>query len=398
MSTCIPKSSSAKKSHSGKYLKLYISGAAKSQYAIRKVAIASLKEDLSCESPCGNLKFEILQKIATEYAYEGQPMEGFDVFVTYTDEEEEIITLSTDNELIHLVDESKDEMLRLNVRVVRRGPAIMQAVALQSATRVYQKPPQLEHFELIMDTVANSLFSAFISVRRHFPNPRNRQGVTKQLRRCVVNKKKTFDPNFVHHRHTCDRCDVSPIVGYRYHATNVPNFDFCQTCMDKNVSDAIRFEQVEQQYDRKYEVGLRQRNEAKHMRRMRLMTGRRLVERGHYSRKKSVVSCEETANVSAMADGSVGNGETKLGKDDGETECILVNSKVSEMDEDWNIVEDSFSFATAIIGSALYQADLGEKSVSLSRSESSLSLMSCDSFSFSDGGSDSDSGSSEIPV
>ena len=105
-------------------------------------------------------------------------MEGFDVFVTYTNEEEEIITLFTDNKLIHLVDESKDEMIRLNVRVIWRGPTIMQVVALQSATRVYQKPSQLEYVELIMDTVANSLFSAFISVRRHFPNPRNRQGVT----------------------------------------------------------------------------------------------------------------------------------------------------------------------------------------------------------------------------
>lgn len=39
-----------------------------------------------------------------------------------------------------------------------------------------------------------------------------------------------FDPKFVHWRHVCDVCNVTPIVRYRYHATNIPNFDLCQSC------------------------------------------------------------------------------------------------------------------------------------------------------------------------
>jgi len=43
-----------------------------------------------------------------------------------------------------------------------------------------------------------------------------------------------LDPNFVHARHTCDGCGVSPIVGLRYHATNRADFDFCGECFTNN--------------------------------------------------------------------------------------------------------------------------------------------------------------------
>ena len=42
------------------------------------------------------------------------------------------------------------------------------------------------------------------------------------------------EPNmpFIHGRHTCDSCSKKPIVGTRYHATNISNFDVCQSCFD----------------------------------------------------------------------------------------------------------------------------------------------------------------------
>ena len=39
-----------------------------------------------------------------------------------------------------------------------------------------------------------------------------------------------FDPKCIHWRHVCDVCNEHPIVWYQYHATNVPNFDLCQSC------------------------------------------------------------------------------------------------------------------------------------------------------------------------
>jgi hypothetical protein len=54
-----------------------------------------------------------------------------------------------------------------------------------------------------------------------------------------------FDPNFIHGRHTCDCCLMSPIIGLRYHATNLPDYDLCQKCVVKYKGKNIAFEPVE---------------------------------------------------------------------------------------------------------------------------------------------------------
>uniref|UniRef100_A0A7S2MF75 ZZ-type domain-containing protein n=1 Tax=Helicotheca tamesis TaxID=374047 RepID=A0A7S2MF75_9STRA len=46
---------------------------------------------------------------------------------------------------------------------------------------------------------------------------------------------KKYDKNFVHKRHVCDGCRVSPIVGYRYHAVNKFNFDLCHKCFNREM-------------------------------------------------------------------------------------------------------------------------------------------------------------------
>eukprot|EP00592_Proboscia_alata_P027307 CAMPEP_0194442810 /NCGR_PEP_ID=MMETSP0176-20130528/126346_1 /TAXON_ID=216777 /ORGANISM="Proboscia alata, Strain PI-D3" /LENGTH=384 /DNA_ID=CAMNT_0039268967 /DNA_START=434 /DNA_END=1585 /DNA_ORIENTATION=- len=47
-----------------------------------------------------------------------------------------------------------------------------------------------------------------------------------------ADENKKLDPCFIHVRHTCDNCDKSPIIGIRYHACNIPNYDLCQECME----------------------------------------------------------------------------------------------------------------------------------------------------------------------
>eukprot|EP00560_Eucampia_antarctica_P007545 CAMPEP_0197827940 /NCGR_PEP_ID=MMETSP1437-20131217/4607_1 /TAXON_ID=49252 ORGANISM="Eucampia antarctica, Strain CCMP1452" /NCGR_SAMPLE_ID=MMETSP1437 /ASSEMBLY_ACC=CAM_ASM_001096 /LENGTH=780 /DNA_ID=CAMNT_0043428973 /DNA_START=233 /DNA_END=2575 /DNA_ORIENTATION=+ len=42
-----------------------------------------------------------------------------------------------------------------------------------------------------------------------------------------------YDVNFIHGRHTCDGCLVTPIFGIRYHAKNLPDYDLCQLCVKK---------------------------------------------------------------------------------------------------------------------------------------------------------------------
>jgi hypothetical protein len=50
---------------------------------------------------------------------------------------------------------------------------------------------------------------------------------------------------FVHRRHTCDRCLATPIVGTRYHATNLPDYDLCGKCHAQYNGSEITFAAID---------------------------------------------------------------------------------------------------------------------------------------------------------
>lgn len=60
------------------------------------------------------------------------------------------------------------------------------------------------------------------------------QQVMKKVLADVIEKerkqKSVVTEGFIHGRHTCDGCLVTPIVGIRHHATNVPDYDLCSKC------------------------------------------------------------------------------------------------------------------------------------------------------------------------
>lgn len=58
-----------------------------------------------------------------------------------------------------------------------------------------------------------------------------------------------FDPNFIHGRHTCDGCFTTPILGYRFNATNLPDYDLCQKCFKKYKGNDILFQPEQLQRD-----------------------------------------------------------------------------------------------------------------------------------------------------
>lgn len=55
---------------------------------------------------------------------------------------------------------------------------------------------------------------------------------------------------FIHGRHTCDGCMITPIVGLRYHALNLPDYDLCADCFNKYDGNEIIFETAELDRDR----------------------------------------------------------------------------------------------------------------------------------------------------
>eukprot|EP00568_Trieres_chinensis_P005705 CAMPEP_0183290578 /NCGR_PEP_ID=MMETSP0160_2-20130417/206_1 /TAXON_ID=2839 ORGANISM="Odontella Sinensis, Strain Grunow 1884" /NCGR_SAMPLE_ID=MMETSP0160_2 /ASSEMBLY_ACC=CAM_ASM_000250 /LENGTH=748 /DNA_ID=CAMNT_0025451209 /DNA_START=98 /DNA_END=2344 /DNA_ORIENTATION=+ len=70
-----------------------------------------------------------------------------------------------------------------------------------------------------------------------------------------------FDPKFIHGRHTCDGCLCTPIIGIRYHATNLPDYDLCQNCIGNYQGNSIEFEPSELDRDRPLQLRWQRRQE-----------------------------------------------------------------------------------------------------------------------------------------
>jgi hypothetical protein len=54
----------------------------------------------------------------------------------------------------------------------------------------------------------------------------------------------TPEPPFIHGRHTCDQCLTTPVVGKRFHALNLPDYDLCESCYGNYKGTEIVFEDV----------------------------------------------------------------------------------------------------------------------------------------------------------
>lgn len=71
-----------------------------------------------------------------------------------------------------------------------------------------------------------------------------------------------FDIKFIHGRHTCDGCLVTPIVGFRYHATNLPDYDLCQHCVIKKKDENnVIFEPVQNDRDLHFQYRWKRRQQ-----------------------------------------------------------------------------------------------------------------------------------------
>jgi hypothetical protein len=82
---------------------------------------------------------------------------------------------------------------------------------------------------------------------------------------------------FIHGRHTCDGCLTTPIIGTRFQAINLPDYDLCSQCKDNYKGFEIHFHTVELDRDRPFQERW-QRRQAKmcgHVRRHRAHGARR---------------------------------------------------------------------------------------------------------------------------
>ena len=237
------------------------------------------------------------------------------VVVTYKDEDEDVITISTNEEL-------SDAFLQF----VHKVPPVLRATANISPSQIKQKrrsespPPQVVKLvDAIQDAVSNALDTAWPPRRKtsddndsdntnnttqqhqqadtmaqkvvsnlkpenlSIPNPtpkhNNNTTTTTNNNNNNNNKKKEeetekettsnnnnnnnntnddddntksnvveevdwskFDKTFIHGRHTCDGCLITPIVGIRYHANNIVDYDLCENCITKASNQKVAFQ------------------------------------------------------------------------------------------------------------------------------------------------------------
>jgi len=83
---------------------------------------------------------------------------------------------------------------------------------------------------------------------------------------CSLEKaKKSGEPGvgkpFIHGRHTCDGCLTTPIIGKRYHSTNLTDYDLCQKCFNNYKGDEMKYEPVELRRDLAFQNRWRRRHQ-----------------------------------------------------------------------------------------------------------------------------------------
>lgn len=192
-----------------------------------------------------NVSFEKLCKYAILYSGLGSgkhvddnELKNFEFQLTYRDEEGDQVQISTDEELADamLWKQEMSDVLHVLASVKEvNGPTISPVDG-----RSYKSKPVLDLVDAIFSFVAGTvdIIRDEIKVAKHKSAEKSAEAPKAQD---SERDELSFDPNFVHNRHTCDGCGVSPIVGHRYHATNIPDCDLCAGCRDKCALADISF-------------------------------------------------------------------------------------------------------------------------------------------------------------
>lgn len=161
--------------------------------------------------------------------------------VTYLDEDGDEVYISSDEEV-------KDAFLQVLALLPIRKPFLV-SVTFPKTVKV------VENAENKTTTTAVGGMPRRIQVRKVEPAKKtfsasNIEEQSPPVLRCIkklnhallrITPQSFENKFFVHARHTCDGCLKSPIIGTRYHATKIPDFDLCESCIKKYEGDDLDF-------------------------------------------------------------------------------------------------------------------------------------------------------------
>lgn len=144
---------------------------------------------------------------------------------TYVDEDGDEISMTTNNELddafVHLFVKAKPFIVTVTI------PQVLEA----------NKAP------IMMSANVRGGMPKRIQIRK--VEPAGLRMAAMKVAQATAVPMDDKNPNggelFIHARHTCDGCQKSPIVGTRYHATKIPDFDLCMSCYEKYEGEDLDF-------------------------------------------------------------------------------------------------------------------------------------------------------------
>lgn len=235
----------------------------------------------------GCVSYDALVAVAISYTFPEAPLtpKDYDVTLTYYDVDNDCVTIASTEELMDAITQFSD-VLRITTDVKRKKRPALTATRQPSRGDMDTAPQPsngANQLHNILESFVGVLATAVVALQSHVnPAPSVSDApVAEAASRATnptvadvsgANEKETKkeeelakknapepvvkeDPPrlFIHGRHTCDRCLCTPIVGERYHATNLPDYDLCGKCKESYKGDEIQFELAELDRDRPFQ-------------------------------------------------------------------------------------------------------------------------------------------------
>lgn len=182
------------------------------------------------------LSYSKMIKAAVKFASaESDVVDWTTAKVTYMDGDGDRITISSDEELTDSFRQSlkSSSTFRLSVLFQMGDPDAKNIPAMVTG----KNPQKLMRIERQIARKSGQLEALKVKAKLASSNGSN--GGKKPMGWMNAQK---FDSNFfIHARHTCDGCSKTPIIGTRYHAQKIPDFDLCATCFSKYEGEDLDF-------------------------------------------------------------------------------------------------------------------------------------------------------------